>query len=550
MKARFATNARRAHWMLLLVIVVSSSGLLLRGLDSDYIALWDEVVHLNVVQNLVTDCCTPRLHMRELETDHRDWTDNNVWLHKPPLPFLMNAAFAAGWPRSPLAMRLPSLVFAEAIVVLVFLVGLRFFDSWSATLAAAGFAFNHYTFELVQGRQFSGIPDLTLVCFLMGALYCLLAIAEHPQRKHFMGFGLFAGLAFLCKDGLALVPFAVLAAVVLRLGWRQHAAGFLYATSIALLIAGSSTAYLTFLFPVEATYEQQHRVAHLFGDVEGWSRPVDYYFSVYFSGITSPLIAGVGLLCVAWGILRWASQPGVAILALWILSYLVFLSAGVSKVSNFIYPTAPVLYLLMAVLLTTLWRRADYQSILAGSSTILATAVILQFDLFGSLRWIGHSATPLSRFGLPLFQWVVFGASLAALRMAPVRPVPKCVAASACAAVLVALGASVRANLAAPDRRPRDFDHQLALRQAALALPRHLDPHAIVLVRWDGVMKSHLYVKFWSGLESLEVNERHPLEARLALVKREPAVYLLADSALPSYAPPVRVGQGYLHKMK
>jgi hypothetical protein len=71
-----------------------------------------------------------------------------------------------------------------------------------------------------------------------------------------------------------------------------------------------------------------------------------------------------------------------------------------------------------------------------------------------------------------------------------------------------------------------------------------------VLVRWDGVRKSHLYVKFWSGLESLEVNDIHPLEARLALVKREPAVYLLADTALPSYAPPVRVGRGYLHKMK
>src|SRR5215203_348430 len=67
-------DTRRGSWGLLAVIVVSSSCLFLRGLNSEYISLWDEAVHFNVVQNLITHCCTPRLHVRNLDTDFRDWT--------------------------------------------------------------------------------------------------------------------------------------------------------------------------------------------------------------------------------------------------------------------------------------------------------------------------------------------------------------------------------------------------------------------------------------------------------------------------------------------
>ena len=120
-------DTRRGSWVLLGAIVLSSSWLLLRGLNNDYITLFDEA-DFNVVQNLITHCCTPRLHVGDVHTDFRDWTDNHVWLHKPPVPLLVNAGVASRWPRSPRALRMASLIFAEALVVLVFLVGIRFFD--------------------------------------------------------------------------------------------------------------------------------------------------------------------------------------------------------------------------------------------------------------------------------------------------------------------------------------------------------------------------------------------------------------------------------------
>jgi hypothetical protein len=545
-------RSRSGSWVLLSIIVLSSSCILARGLDSEYITLWDEAVHLNVVQNLITHCCTPRLHVQNVGTDYRDWTDNDVWLHKPPVPFFITAAIASPWPRSPRALRLPSLLFAEAMVILVFVIGMRFFNPWSATIAAAGFAFNRYTFDLVQGRQFSGIPDLMLAFFLLCALYCLLAILESQQRRYFFGFGVFSGLAFLCKDGLAFIPFAVLAFVVLKLGWRRHAVAFIYAALIAVLIGGSSTAYLAWLFPVEARYEQQRRLAHLFENVEGWSRPADYYFTVYFASVTSPLIAGVGYLCVAWGLSRGRSRLPVAVLAMWVLSYLVLLSPAVSKISDFIYPTAPVLYLLVGVTLVSLWRSGAYAVIVAGCATVLASALILHLDLFGSMHWVGHPRllSP-SRFVLPIFQWVIFTVSFAGLRMAGHPAVRRLAGPSALAAVVVVLSASVRADLGARDRRPRDYDRQMALRQATLALPHDLQQQDdVVLVRWTGVRKSHLYVRFWGGLESLEVTAAHPLEVQMAAVQRVPDVYLLADSPDPQYSQPLRVGPGYLYKIR
>jgi 4-amino-4-deoxy-L-arabinose transferase-like glycosyltransferase len=543
-------DTRRRSWVLLGAIVLSSSWLLLRGLNNDYITLFDEAVHFNVVQNLITHCCTPRLHVGDVHTDFRDWTDNHVWLHKPPVPLLVNAGVASRWPRSPRALRMASLIFAEALVVLVFLVGIRFFDPWVAVLGAAAFGFNRYTFDLVQGRQFSGIPDLTLAFCLLCALYCLLAIVESPKRRYFVAFGVFSGLGFLCKDGLAFIPFLVLGLVILELGWRRHALAFAYAAAIALAIAGTSTAYLTWHFPVEARYEQHMRLAHLFSDVEGWARPPDYYFTVYFTRVTSTLIVGVAYLCVGWGLLLGRRRLSIGVLALWVVTYLVALAPAVTKISNFIYPTVPVLYLLLAAAIVNLWRSERYHHILAGCAVVLISAVIFQFDVFGSHRWIVHSHS-YSPARFILFQCGMFGLCFAAMRRVRVRPPILVTGLSVVAAVAVVLGASIRANLAAPHERPVDYQQQMALREAALALPPEVrQDDDVVLVKWEGVRKSHLYVRFWGGVESLEVRPACPLEAQLALVKRVPRVYLLADSPAAPYRRPVRVGPGYLYKIR
>ena len=61
-------------------------------------------------------------------------------------------------------------------------------------------------------------------------------------------------------------------------------------------------------------------------------------------------------------------------LAIWIALYLVVLSFGVSKVSNFIYPVMPAAYLLLPAVVEEIWHRGRPSIILAGAMTAIASA--------------------------------------------------------------------------------------------------------------------------------------------------------------------------------
>jgi len=163
-------------WIFLVIIIITSSVLFFHNLGNNYITLWDEVTQLNVVKNLATNCCTPKLHLQDYNTDFRNWTDNYIWLHKPPMPLFVDAGFFKLFGNNLKSFRLPNVVFLEIAIVLLFLIGKKFFSPAVAVISSALFAFNHYTFELVQGRQFSGISDIMLVVFLLSVLYLIFKI--------------------------------------------------------------------------------------------------------------------------------------------------------------------------------------------------------------------------------------------------------------------------------------------------------------------------------------------------------------------------------------
>src|SRR6185295_10846116 len=125
------------EWLLLICVVAISSSIFFHNLGKNYITHWDEVVTVNVVKNLATDCCTPKLHLQDYNTDYRNWTDNFVWLHKPIMPFYVNAAFFNILGKNLWAFRLPNVLFAELIIILLFYIGKRFFGSWVAIITTS-----------------------------------------------------------------------------------------------------------------------------------------------------------------------------------------------------------------------------------------------------------------------------------------------------------------------------------------------------------------------------------------------------------------------------
>jgi len=534
-RARSLLTRGRGQLVTIMLIVAASSAVQLRNLGDPYIHIFDEAVHLNVTRNLVLDCCTPKLHRQPLGTDASSWLDNYIWLHKPLMPFYVQAGIARFFDTGVWTLRFVALLFAQLLVVLVFYIGVKFFDTLTAVTAAALVAFNHFTFQLVQGWQFSGIPDLTLACALMGVLITLLSIVQVPRRRYYLAFGAFSGVAFLCKDGLSLIPFFVLLLARPLSGWREHAMGLVIAVAAAVAVVSPPTVYLAYRFPAEVMLEQQQRVGHLLRDIEGWSRPFDFYWTVYFHRVTSPLLTGSTYLAAALGLTVFRRNAKLRALSLWVAAYPFLLSFGVSKVTNFIYPVLPAAALLLPATGVALWRQGRHRIIVAAAATVVVSAVVFQVDLFDSSDWLADSPRS-GRASLLVFQGAIFALSLALLTRLPMlRPSWTSAAAAAVATALV-LGASIRADLASATRRRADHDRQLALREASLAIRPLLAPDDIVLVAWPGINRSHLVVMYWSGVDSFEVTTDKSVAWRMPLLPPHARVYLLHDAPVTSPA--------------
>jgi hypothetical protein len=375
-------------------------------------------------------------------------------------------------------------------------------------------------------------------------------IVESARPRHYVGFGLLCGLAFLCKDGLGLLPLAVLALLPVRISWRRHAVGLGLAAFAAAVVLLPPSLYIAYRFPVEALLEQQHRVAHLVRDVEGWKRPLDYYATVFFPRVTSPLVAGVAYLAVGFGIAARRRLPHLGVLSIWIATYLVVLSLSVSKISNFIYPVMPAVYLLLSGLARELWRTGLHLFVLAASASIIATAFLLQWEVLGSAAWLMDSAPWQTRPALIAIQWGIFAAVAASAALVRAPEVRAASLAGVIIAMSLVLLASVRASAAAMVARPRDHERQLALREAARAAKAVLHSEDVVLVDWPGVRKSHLYVMYWSGLESYDITAKSSFAPPLSQLPADRRVFLLRDSHAAPGPDGIRLTSGSLLRLR
>ena len=152
-------DRRCPHWMVLTFILAVGCYLYLQNLGTPYITTWDEVVHANVIHNLAEHCCVPQLHRSSnLPTDYRAWMDNNVWLHKPLLPFYVTAAVYRVLGGSLFALRLGGALFSLSTALVLYFIGRRFFSNNVGLAGAAIFTLMPYTNLLVKGLEFSGFP--------------------------------------------------------------------------------------------------------------------------------------------------------------------------------------------------------------------------------------------------------------------------------------------------------------------------------------------------------------------------------------------------------
>ncbi len=510
----------KIHYAPLAVILAVAGYFYFRNLGTNYITLWDEAVHVNVVKNLATDCCVPKLHLTDIGIDFQDWTSNYIWVHKPLMPLYLQAAFFKFGGGTLFAFRLPGALAALSIVTVLFWVGRKHFGFAVGIISASLFAFNPYVFELVKGRQFSGLHDLLFCLFGVLALDRVLKITglssrptpnasegerrdpltvDHSKlgdslpvrqaglekRGSWLLFGVFAGLAYLSKGGLALLFFPVLL-VPLASGKnrREMFLNIAYAGLTALVLVFPEKIILAVKFPAEYAFEQRTQILHLFKDLEYWGRPWHYYWSVYLKEMAGEWLYWPALASLAYGIFRSYKDIKSRILVVWALSFLVILSFGVSKISNFIFAALPAIFILTALLLRRVWN-------------------------------------------YPVARWLV-----------PVL-------------LFLALSGNIKTDLAHDNSAPVDYAMQSQLKAAGKYAAAYLPQNSVSLIWYPSLPKSHLFFKFWSGRDAVEIYDRQPIYHMEKLYPNSPTFVFSQENLSRSELKLVQKAPfGYVYEVK
>ncbi len=493
---RMVNNSKIYIFSLFLILAVAGF-FYFQNLGKDYITLWDEAVHVNVVKNLAADPWPPKLHLTDIGIDFQDWTNNYIWVHKPLLPLYLQSIFYKISPTL-FAFRLPSAIFAMLSIIALFLMARRHFGYTAAIISASLFAFNSYVFELVKGRQFSGLHDLMFVFFGILALDKILSITNNSSKNLYIWFGVFTGLAYLSKGGLALLFIPALFILSLRAdNWKQGILNLSYSVLIILLVILPEKLGFLLLFPAEFYFEQSLQVLHLFKDLEYWGRPWDFYLTVYLREILLPYLYLPVLVALAYSIAKAKTDRQVMVMVVWVLSFFIILSFGVSKISNFMFAALPALLILFSLMIKDLRNARSSAWLLAMSAVIILIYVSLRLDLWQIKSFWFHTETALQRFALFFFSGFIFFVSFLVLKLLEnkIKLYPASKLAFVLAFILI-IGTYARANQLMDKKNQKEGFPQKQIKEVAENVKNQYAKNSIFLINAPELLKAHLYFKY------------------------------------------------------
>jgi 4-amino-4-deoxy-L-arabinose transferase-like glycosyltransferase len=344
--AAAAARARRTATALVLILAGALS-ILLYAASERALNEWDERYHVLVAKHLISHPLMPTLYDNAvLPFDYRDWTANQVWLHKPPFALWLIAASLRLFGITELAARLPSVLLSTLAVGLTFGIGRRLFDSQVGLLASAFHAVNGMLVALASGRAPTDHVDAVLIAMVELGIYLAIRDAERPQGVVQVALGVVLGLAVLTKwyPGLLIVPIWL----ALVAGRRTFAAA-----ALALLIVGAAATvivlpwvwHITTAFPREAISEWRYDLSRVGAAVEGHSGGN----LVYLADLPN-FFSELVYIPLAWAVAMAVTMRSRAfvIVAMWFaIPYLVF-SLAHTKMTAYVMIAAPAIFLIEA----------------------------------------------------------------------------------------------------------------------------------------------------------------------------------------------------------
>ena len=284
-----------------------------------------------------------------------DWVTPHLnyvsYFHKPPLLYWGTALSLAVFGETEFAARFPTALTGVLSVLFTFLLGRRMFGERAALLGAGLLATTPLFFVISQVV----LIDMFLTACLTGALGCVYAAHQHPERRHAWACAtaLCLGLGFLAKGPIIVLLAGAIAAGFLLwqrdgasalalLGWRPILVFLAVVSPWLVLVSVRNPDFLDVFF-------YDHHIRRFLGDVGHKEDGLFYFAPVLFFGAAPWTFLAVLTALRREGRSAWANVPAdpSRLLFLWAGVIIVFFSLSSTKLPTYVVPAFPPLSLLL-----------------------------------------------------------------------------------------------------------------------------------------------------------------------------------------------------------
>jgi 4-amino-4-deoxy-L-arabinose transferase-like glycosyltransferase len=365
------------RWML--AIIISLSLIIKINLSRDqYLHEWDERYHALVAKNMLADPLKPTLVAQPIhEYDYKDWTLNHIWLSKPPIPLWWVALSLKCFGLNEWAVRLPGILFAQAIVLLAFAIG-RSLHSHRMGLAMALLMGIHGILnDLCSGRLSSDAVETCFLFFVFLGCYVVIGFADWFMKwKGFIVVGFITGIALLCKWQPALILLVFMFLYHLP---QRNIRKYLVKSTVSLLIALGLVGIWVYFCVLNYPIEMQWMLKSMFTPfVDATRNPEGQWYS-YLKDFG--LFFGYGsFVLLLWFIWRAFVHRSMRDFALWmwmVLPLFIFSMAEVKR-GTYLFISAPPLFYLICYA----WMNRD-QLLPRWTRFIQLSALVSMIMMFG-----------------------------------------------------------------------------------------------------------------------------------------------------------------------
>lgn len=368
-----------------LFLTIGACVLRLLMINTDpYLYDWDEQYHALVAQHLAEHPGTPTLYDDpQLPVDIREWANNHIWLHKPPLFLWFIGVSIKIFGATPLAVKLPSVIFSTLMIPALFSTLKRLANERAGFIAALLLASHSYSIQLVSGFRNTDHNDVIFSAFVLFSLWAWIKYTDTNRKRDALLAGALVGCAVLVKWLPGVLVFGAWGLWALSKQNRTDRQKWIH---IFLGVAAAAAVVLPWyihiysVFPAEAKFETEYNFLHMSIAMEGHEGPWYFHFDQIreLMGWTLAILAVPGLLLFAVQDTRHKRALHIVIA---VLFFFVFYTVAKTKMPLFMLPIIPVLLAGVAVLIDKGLEAISDRKAVAG--ICLCAILLFTLDLPG-----------------------------------------------------------------------------------------------------------------------------------------------------------------------